>query len=382
MTNRLTKVLLASTAVASLLTTAAVAEEVIPPSWGLDRIDQQNLPLDNKFVRNNRGAGVKVYVIDTGILSSHAEFAGRILPGYSAVNDGRGTEDCHGHGTHVTGIIAGATYGVAPEALIVPVRVFGCTNSGLRSTVIDALGWVYKDYVPGTPAVANISFSTPRSQSMDYAITQLVDRGMTVVVSAGNNRTDACSYSPGAAPAAITVAASTKTDTRLSISNFGSCVDIFAPGETIISSWYTSATASRSGSGTSQAAPHVAGVAALALSADPSLSPSQVEHLIKKSASMVTIQDAGVNSPSLLLNSNLVERVDAPLVTLPPVTENATTTTSSTIPSQRPQARYVEMDPVVRRLSGTKCTKGSIKAVSYSRLLRCKVVYGKYVWSL
>ena len=233
-------------------------------TWGLDRIDQSNLPLNKKYDYISDGTNVRAYVIDTGILANHVEFNGRTIPGYSAIGAISNTTDCNGHGTHVAGTIGGTNYGVAQNVSLVPVRVLDCNGSGSTTGVIAGLEWVTANAVK--PAVANMSLGGGASTALDNAVSALVASGVTVVVAAGNSRADACKSSPARVPSAITVAASDKNDVFASFSNYGSCVDIIAPGVNITSAWWTSSTATGTISGTSMASPHVAGVVARLLS--------------------------------------------------------------------------------------------------------------------
>jgi len=276
------------------------------PSWGLDRIDQRSLPLSNTFdfSSTGNGAGVIAYIVDTGVLSTHTDFAGRVASGYSAINDAvNTTEDCNGHGTHVTGTLAGTMYGVAKAATIVPVRVLDCQGSGSTSTVLAGLDWVAADHTSG-PAVVNMSLGGKSSRAVDAAVVRVFEDGITVVVAAGNGHTNACTASPSRVEQAITVGATNATDTRAPYSNFGKCVDLFAPGSYITSDWYTSSSAAATLSGTSMSTPHVAGVAALMLSRTPTLTPSQVASALTSSATAGVIADAGARSPNLLLFSD------------------------------------------------------------------------------
>ena len=224
------------------------------------------------------------YVIDSGIVADHRDFGGRVRSGFTAIDDGRGTRDCAGHGTHVAGTIGGAAYGVAPAVSLVAVRTLDCEGSGETSGVIAGIDWAARDHPAGTPAVANLSLSGPAGDNVDAAIRGLVDDGVTVAVAAGNEDEDACDSSPAREPAALTVAATDRDDRRASFSNRGSCVDLFAPGVDIVSDWYTGDTATEELSGTSMAAPHVAGAAALLLGADPGLTPAQVADRLLGSA--------------------------------------------------------------------------------------------------
>lgn len=234
-------------------------------TWGLDRVDQQSLPLNSTYSYTSTGAGVDAYVIDTGILGTHSEFTGRIRSGYTAINDGLETTDCNGHGTHVAGTIGGTTYGVAKAVTLIPVRVFGCEISTPISAIISGINWAIGDHGPGVKAVANMSLGGGISKSLDTAVNNLIKDGVAVVVAAGNSYQSACNSSPARVSAAITVAASTNNDVFASFSNYGRCVDIIAPGVAITSAWHTGTSASNSISGTSMASPHVAGAIARAL---------------------------------------------------------------------------------------------------------------------
>jgi subtilisin family serine protease len=255
-------------------------------SWGLDRTDQRALPLDGQIGRAGTGAGVNVYIIDTGVYASNAEFAGRVVPGFTAVSDGRGTSDCHGHGSHVAGTVAGSTFGFANQATIIPVRVLDCFGSGSTSGVIAGINWMINHHVAGQPAVANLSLGGMYDYATNDAIERAVADGITVVVAAGNESTDACTKSPASAPNAITVGATASDDSRAYYSNFGACIDVFAPGSAIISAGISSTTATAQMSGTSMASPHVAGVAAIVLGNANSLTPAQVDARITADASV------------------------------------------------------------------------------------------------
>ncbi len=267
-------------------------------TWGLDRIDQRNRPLDGTYSYDLTGQGVSSYIIDTGIRSNHSEFSGRVAPGATAIDDGRGTEDCNGHGTHVAGTAGGTTYGVAKQTTLVPVRVLGCDGSGSNSGVIAGMDWV-ADNASG-PSVANMSLGGGVSTATDAAVDRMVASGVTVVVAAGNENQNACNVSPARAASALTVASTTSTDARSSFSNYGSCVDIFAPGSSITSAWYTSTTATNTISGTSMASPHVAGAAALYLQAKPQASPSKVGNAIVSTATN-NVVSSPAGSPNRLL---------------------------------------------------------------------------------
>ncbi|MFM7125446.1 MAG: S8 family peptidase [Actinomycetota bacterium] len=270
-------------------------------TWGLDRVDQANLPLNGTYqYPDSQGSGVNAYIIDTGILAGHVELSGRVKPGFSSIKDRRGTADCNGHGTHVAGTVAGTAFGVAKSASVVPVRVLDCRGSGTWSGVIAGIDWTARNHVK--PAVANMSLGGGASASVDDAVRKLVAAGVTVVVAAGNSNVDACTASPARESSAVTVGATQSNDARASYSNFGTCLDIFAPGTNITSAWNTSTTSTRTISGTSMASPHVAGVAALLLGATPSLSTSEVASQLLSRASSDKVTVPGTGSPNKLLN--------------------------------------------------------------------------------
>ncbi|MBA3489345.1 MAG: S8 family serine peptidase [Longispora sp.] len=274
-----------------------------PATWGLDRIDQRTLPLSNSYTYNSTGAGVSAYVIDTGIRATHSQFAGRAVSGMTAINDGQGTNDCSGHGTHVAGTIGGTTYGVAKAIRLVAVRVLGCGGSGSTSGVIAGVDWVTTNHAAGAPAVANMSLGGGASSSLDTAVTNSINDGVTYVVAAGNNNSNACNSSPARVPAAVTVGASTKLDSRASFSNYGSCLDLFAPGAEITSAWYTSDTTTATLNGTSMASPHAAGAAGLYLQGNQAAPPATVHSAIVSAATANIVTNAGTGSPNKMLYS-------------------------------------------------------------------------------
>ena len=272
-------------------------------TWGLDRIDQRDLPLNGSYTYDRTGSGVTAYIIDPGILAGHSQFGGRVQSGYTAISDGRGTSDCNGHGTHVAGTVGGSTYGVAKQVTLRPVRVLDCAGSGSTSGVIAGVDWVTSHHAAGAPAVANMSLGGGVSSALDAAVNNSIADGVTYAVAAGNENTNACNGSPSRVPAAITVGSTTSTDARSSFSNYGSCLDLFAPGSSITSAWHTSTTATHTISGTSMATPHVAGVAALYLQGSPSASPSTVTSAIVGGATSGKVTGAGSGSPDRLLHS-------------------------------------------------------------------------------
>ncbi|CAB4559577.1 MAG: S8 family serine peptidase [Actinobacteria bacterium] len=286
-------------------------------TWGLDRIDQRQLPLNRTYSYANQGEGVTTYILDTGVYPGHNEFSGRVTNGFTAINDGRGTDDCHGHGTHVAGTVAGTVYGVAKLATIVPVRVLGCTGSGSWSGVIAGIDWTVAHHPAGTPAVANMSLGGGASSIINSAVARGIADGITYVVAAGNSNDDACRYSPASAPAAITVGASSPNDARASFSNWGSCLDVFAPGTSITSAFIGAPNALRTWQGTSMAAPHVAGVAALYLAANTAATPAQVSTAILNAATRGIISNAGTGSITSLIYSASFEPAPVSVPSVP-----------------------------------------------------------------
>ena len=324
---------------------ATISETQTSATWGLDRVDQRALPLDSSFTYPaNPGAGVEVHVIDTGVLASHVDFGGRVRSGYTAFNDGRGSTDCNGHGTHVAGTSAGSQWGLAKAATIVAVRVLDCNGSGSWSGVLAGMDWTAKNHTK--PAVANMSLGGGINSTIDNAVQAMVDAGVTVAIAAGNSNANACNYSPARAASAITVGSTTSTDTRSSFSNFGSCVDIFAPGSSITSAWYTSNTATSTISGTSMASPHVAGAAAIVLGQSPSSTPAQVASTLVNASTTGVVTSAGTGSPNRLLYSE------------PGPTE-----------------------PQVLSISTSSLPSGRV-SVAYSTTLRASGGTGTYTWTL
>jgi subtilisin family serine protease len=280
-------------------TVTVAATQTNPPSWGLDRIDQRSLPLSSSYTYSTTASNVNVYVLDTGVRATHQTFGGRVRQGYDFVDNDTNADDGYGHGTHVAGTIAGSQYGVAKGAAIYPVRVLDSRGSGTTAQVVAGINWITQNAV--RPAVANASLGGSTSTSIDNAVRSSVAAGVTWVVAAGNSNTNASSFSPARVTQAITVGATTSTDARASYSNYGAVVDLFAPGSGITSAWRTSDTATYRGDGTSFASPHVAGAAALYLSANTTATPAQVESSLVGRATTGVVGNPGSGSPNRLL---------------------------------------------------------------------------------
>jgi subtilisin family serine protease len=286
-------------------------------SWGIDRVDQLSLPLDGAYNPPGSGQGVSVYVVDTGIRFDHAMFGGRAIRGVDVVNDGRNGADCNGHGTHVAGTIGGSSgYGIAPAATLVSARVLNCQGSGTVSGIIAALDWIAAN--GHRPAVVNMSLGGTASTSLDDAVNSLVASGIPAVVAAGNESTNACNSSPARAANALTVAATSSSDSRASFSNYGSCVDLFAPGVSIISASYSGTTTLAQMSGTSMASPHVAGRAALLLGADAAMTASAVNSAVISTATAVTISGASGSPSRIVYVGSAGTATPPPTTTTPP----------------------------------------------------------------
>lgn len=275
-----------------------------PPSWGLDRIDQRNLPLDSSYTYPSLASNVRAYVIDTGIRVTHTTFGGRATWGTNTTGDGNNS-DCNGHGTHVAGTIGGSQYGVAKGVQLTAVKVLSCSGSGTWSGVAAGVDWVTGHHTAGAPAVANMSLGGSGSNAtVENAVRNSIADGVVYAIASGNSNSDACNFTPARVAEAITVNASTSTDARASFSNWGTCTDIFAPGQSIVSAWHTSDTATNNISGTSMAAPHVAGGAALILAGSPGLTPAQVATTMFANATLNKITNPGTGSPNRLLFTN------------------------------------------------------------------------------
>jgi subtilisin family serine protease len=294
--------LAANPAVRSVEQDARVTADVTTqtkPTWGLDRIDQEKLPLSGTYTYRS-AAGVTAYVLDTGIRISARDLEGRARNGYDFIDNDKVAQDCNGHGTHVAGTIGGKTYGVAKDVQLVAVRVLDCKGSGSYSAIIKGIDWVTRNAVK--PAVANMSLGGSTSKTLNDAVKKSIEAGITYAVAAGNDNRDACKQSPASQPDAITVAATDSADARASFSNFGACVDLFAPGVRIASLSAKSDTGTTTMSGTSMASPHVAGAAALVLGAYPAYTPKQVRDALVANASANRVSDRA-GSPNRLLDS-------------------------------------------------------------------------------
>ncbi|SMC57130.1 S8 family peptidase [Lentzea albidocapillata] len=287
-------------------TVQVLTDQLNPPSWGLDRTDQANLPLDSKYSYSTGASNVTAYVIDTGINYDHADFGSRASFGFDAFTDGRNGKDCQGHGTHVAGTVGGAAYGVAKNVKLKAVRVLNCQGGGSVATEAAGVDWVTANAV--LPAVANMSLYTGTanepSRVLDDAVRASIRGGVTYVVAAGNFNDDSCKYSPQRVTETINVMATARTDARASFSSYGTCSDLFAPGQDIVSASYSNNTGSATMSGTSMASPHVAGAAALYLADNPAKTPAEVHAAILAQATPNKVTNPGANSANLLLRTN------------------------------------------------------------------------------
>jgi subtilisin family serine protease len=265
-------------------------------SWGIDRVDQRDLPLDGSYTATTTASNVHAYIVDTGLDLDHPDFGGRATSGFDAI-DGDTAEDCHGHGTHVGGTVGGTAHGLAKEVSLVGVRVLDCNGSGTTAQVVAGIDWVTANAVK--PAVANMSLGGGVDPALDEAVQRSIASGVTYAIASGNSNDDACDYSPARVPEAITVNASTDADARASFSNYGTCTDIYAPGQDITSAWLDGGT--NTISGTSMATPHVAGAAALYLADHPDAAPAAVRDALVGAGTPDKVTDPGTGSPNVLL---------------------------------------------------------------------------------
>ncbi len=278
-------------------TVKLVADQPNPPSWGLDRVDQRDLPLNDNYSYATTANNVHAYIIDTGVETTHPDFGGRAVSGFDAIDNDDDATDCHGHGTHVAGTVGGTSFGLAKEVNLVAVRVLSCSGSGTTAQVVAGIDWVTQNAVK--PAVANMSLGGGGDAALDAAVQASIASGVSYAIASGNSSTDACGFSPARVPEAITVNATDINDAQASFSNFGTCTDIYAPGVGITSSWLNGGT--NTISGTSMATPHVAGAAALHLAANPDATPADVTAALTANATPDKVTGAGAGSPNLLL---------------------------------------------------------------------------------
>lgn len=341
--------------IALVFSTSTFMSQALPnengwrPAWGLDRIDQRYWALDDTYNYTLTGAGVNVYVFDSGINSSHEEFSGRVKPGFNVINDAYGTEDCAGHGSHTASLIGGKTYGVAKEVNLIPVRVLNCNNGNPSSaTLYSAMDWIRAHHDNSVPSIVNMSVGMSRSEAFNEAVRSLIADGLIVVAAAGNNNRDACLYSPGSEISAITVGGIDRADTRASYSNYGACVDIFAPGSDLVGAWAGATNTYRSSSGTSNAAPIVTGIIATLLQANPNLTQEQAQQEILKNATRDAIYNVGSASPNLLAYS-VIDDVALPS---PTTTTTIPSTTTTTVPGSG-MPTTTTLPPSVKLQTGT-----------------------------
>lgn len=357
-------------------------------TWGLDRVDQENLPLSTTYTYNTNGSTVTAYIFDTGVRTLHAEFGTRVIQGFSAVSTEATTEDGNGHGTHVAGTVGGTVYGIAKGVTIVPVKVLSATGSGTNAGVIAGLDWAVSHHASGVKAVGNMSLGGGASTALDDAVRRCVTDGIVMVVAAGNSNVDAITSSPARVTQAITVGASTNTDARSSFSNYGSVVDIFAPGSSITSAWFTSNTAINTISGTSMASPHVAGAAALFLEYAPTSTPAQVEAGLKQFGAVGRLSGipSGTTNNLLQINFGTVPALPAPGVpSLSSPAANATnisiaptlswlaSTAASTYNLQVSTSSNLDAGPYVANLTGLTATSRALSGLSNSTIYYWRV---------
>ena len=341
------------------------------PAWGLDRIDQRETELNDTYNYTLTGAGVSVYVFDSGINSSHEEFTGRIEPGFNVINDAYGTEDCSGHGSHTASLIGGTTYGVAKQVKLIPVRVLNCRSGNSSSaTLYTAINWVIEHHQTGVPAIINLSVGMSKSIAFNEAAQALIADGLIVVGAAGNQNRDACLYSPASEPSVISVGGIDRAALRASYSNYGSCVDIFAPGSDLVGAWFGSTDIYRSSSGTSNAAPIVSGIVALMLQDNPSLTQSQVKERLKTNATRDVLFNIGSGSQNLLAYSLFDSNIPAPTTTVPVTTTTtpAVVVTTTTVAPQPPTRMPIlkSTRPTIPLPADMTCTNAGARIYFYN----------------
>ena len=306
----------------------ALAGTQTSPPWGLDRIDQATLPLNGSYNYPNTGAGVNVYIIDSGIRRTHVDFGGRVVPAYSSINDGYGPDGCYWHGTHVAGVVGGTTYGVAKGATLYSVRAFDCNQAATTTSLLAAIDWVTANRA--RPAVGLMSLTGPLSSAVNAAVENSMATGVTYVVSAGNSNADACGVSPASVPGALTVGATVGNDAHAIYTNYGSCVDINAPGSDVYGPTNTSDNGVLLTSGTSQAAAHAAGAAAIYLAANPGASPAEVSQALISAATVGVLSNLKGATPNRLLRLTGSGGGSEPLPPPPPPPGNAAPVASFT----------------------------------------------------
>ena len=340
------------------------------PAWGLDRIDQREEALNDTYNYTLIGRGVTVYVFDSGINSSHEEFTGRIEPGFNVIDDAYGTEDCAGHGTHTASLIGGTTYGVAKQVKLIPVRVLNCrAGNSSSATLYTAINWVIEHHQTGVPAIINLSVGMSKSIAFNEAAQALIADGLIVVAAAGNQNRDACLYSPASEPSVISIGGIDRAALRASYSNYGACVDIFAPGSDLVGAWFGSTNIYRSSSGTSNAAPIVSGIVALMLQDNPSLTQSQVEEQLKANATRDVLFNIGAGSQNLLAYSlfEVISPVPTTTVPVPATTTPVVVVTTTTVVAQ-PTTTTPVVQPVRTTIpipSDLTCTKAAARTYFY-----------------
>ena len=340
------------------------------PAWGLDRIDQREEALNDTYNYTLTGRGVSVYVFDSGINSSHEEFTGRIEPGFNVIDDGYGTEDCAGHGTHTASLIGGTTYGVAKQVKLIPVRVLNCrAGNSSSATLYTAINWVIEHHQTGVPAIINLSVGMSKSIAFNEAAQALIADGLIVVAAAGNQNRDACLYSPASEPSVISVGGIDRAALRASYSNYGACVDIFAPGSDLVGAWFGSTNIYRSSSGTSNPTPIVSGIVALMLQDNPSLTQSQVEEQLKANATRDVLFNIGAGSQNLLAYSlfEVISPVPTTTVPVPATTTPVVVVTTTTVVAQ-PITTTPVVQPVRTTIpipSDLTCTKAAARTYFY-----------------